>query len=195
MSSGVMTAGKKAGGAVKGFENVSVSANSGNLVKMLQQLQAQAAPNQLDRAALEGLNASERDVSNLYQKQLEGWGQNVGGALVAQKTKAQSNLAARGLGNLIPQLGDMGTDRQYNLTMGALKDDWLQNRLNQMAGLSKQRAQVNSRAGARVASLVGQLSGTASDLFRSRTSTESFLPPQTMNTMFGVLPVGATIYG
>jgi hypothetical protein len=193
MSSGVsVVGGNRAGVPLKGFENVNIAGNAGNLIKMLQQLQGQAAPNQLDQAALEGLNASERDVSNLYQKQLEGWGANVGGSLVNQMQKARTNLSARGLGNVIPQLGDMGTDRQYNLTMGALKDDWMQNRLNHMAGLSKQRAQVNSRAGSRVASLLGQLSGTASDLFRSRTSTSDYATPGRIAPATGMM-VGSSI--
>lgn len=174
----IARAGGKAAAVPKGFENVNIASNAGKLTQLLQQLQGQAAPNQLDRAALEGLNASERDINSLYQRQLEGWGANVGGGLVAQMAKQRSNLAARGLGNVLPQLGDMGTDKQYNLTMGALKDDWLKNRLNHMAALSKQRAQVNTRAGSRVANMLAQLTGQASDMFKARTNFAAMLPQQ-----------------
>lgn len=167
----------------KGYENVNLASNSGNLVRLLQQLQGMASRNSLDDAAINALNASERDVNALYDAQMKGWHENLGGSLVNQMAQNRKNLSDRGLGNLLPALGDMGTDREYNLVMGQLKDDWLQNGLNHMAGLSKQRAQVNSRAAGRVASMLGSLSGTASQLYGDRTNTEAFIPQYVMSAM------------
>lgn len=165
----MMDAASKKGGA-------SVGGGASAIVKLMQQMQGSMKPGALDMEAYKGVNNAEGNVESLFRNQLQGFHQNTGGGLLSQLAKQRSALQARGLGGAIPLLGDAGADRNYNLTMGKLKDTWLSNLLGQKTGFMKQRTSIANSASQRLSQVLSQLAGTSAGLIQANTPTQSLLP-------------------
>jgi hypothetical protein len=156
--------------------NASVSGGSSAIARLMQQMQGSMGYGTLDKEAIKGINNAEGNVESLFRNQMQGFHQNTGGSLLQQLSKNREALRARGLGGAEALLGDMGTDRNYNLTMGKLKDTWLSNLLGQKTGFMKQRVGVANSASQRLSQVLAQLAGTSAGLIRANTPTQSYLP-------------------
>lgn len=162
--------------AIRKRGNASVGGGASAITRLMQQMQSSMGYGALDREALKGINNAEGNVESLFRNQLQGFHQNTGGSLLAQLAKNRKALVERGLAGALPLLGDMGTDRNYDLTMGRLKDTWLSNLLNQKTGFMKQRTNVANSASQRLSQVLSQIAGTSAGLIQANTPSQSFLP-------------------
>jgi hypothetical protein len=156
--------------------NASVAGGASAITRLMQQMQGSMNYGALDREALKGINNAEGNVESVFRNQLQGFHENTGGSLLAQLANNRKALQARGLGGATALLGDMGTDRNYKLTMGKLQDTWLSNLLGQKTGFMKQRTGVANSASSRLSQVLAQLAGTSAGLINSNTPTQSWLP-------------------
>lgn len=181
MPAGVASTYMAGSGYQGGRGSASVGGAMAPLLNVFKQAQAAQSQGPLDTEALRNINLAQGNVESLFRNQLQGFHQNTGGSLLKQLAANRKALEARGLGGAIPLLGDMGTDREYNLTMGKLRDSWFSNLLKHQTGFLGQRTRVAESASNRLSNVLAQLAGLSSGLISANTPRAAYLRPGGIN--------------
>lgn len=165
----------QAGGQLGQMGNASISGGASQIANLLKQFSAQQNFGALDAEANRNIGLAQGNVNNLFQNQMKGFHENVGGGLMSQLRAQKANLQKRGLGGAAALLGDGGAGRQYDSVMSRLKDTWYANGLQQMTGFRKQRQRVADSGSARLTNLMAQLSGLSSGMISANTPRDQYM--------------------